>query len=226
MPEPKTLLDLYGLLVADGNMSFSDAIDRLMRKEVELGATDLDKVQDQLTTQLVNSISRTEAVENREMTGMDNTSKARANLPHAKEQQQERAAAFLAATMAAYNSGKLAGRRRIASERKRRSRGSRGCDWVEGRRTTDHWCRAGGTPAVIDVPCLRSLDRIPASVVVRDSPEWPLSSAQRRLPGIRLWRLPTAGHSWPCQWIVGLTRKPSFAPNTRHANHRSSQLVD
>jgi hypothetical protein len=57
MPELKTLLDLYGLLVADGNMSFSDAIDRLMR-------TDLDKVQDRLTTQLVNSISRTEAVEN------------------------------------------------------------------------------------------------------------------------------------------------------------------
>jgi hypothetical protein len=101
MPEPKTLLDLYGLLVADGNMSFSDAIDRLMRKEIELGATDLDKVQDRLTTQLVNSISRTEAVENREITGMDNTSKARANLSHAKEQQQERAAAFLAATMAA-----------------------------------------------------------------------------------------------------------------------------
>ena len=101
MPEPKTLLDLYGLLVADGNMSFSDAIDRLMRKEIELGATDLEKVQDWLTTQLVNSISRTEAVENREITGMDNTSKARANLSHAKEQQQERAAAFLAATMAA-----------------------------------------------------------------------------------------------------------------------------
>jgi hypothetical protein len=101
MPEPKTLLDLYGLLVADGNMSFSDAIDRLMRKEVEWGATDLDKVQDRLTTQLVNSISRTESVENRELTGMDSTSKARANLPHAKEQQQERAAAFLAATMAA-----------------------------------------------------------------------------------------------------------------------------
>jgi hypothetical protein len=101
MPEPKTLLDLYGLLVADGNMSFSDAIDRLMRKEIALGATDLDKVQDRLTTQLVNSISRTEAVENKEITGMDNTSKARANLPHAKKQQQERAAAFLAATMAA-----------------------------------------------------------------------------------------------------------------------------
>jgi hypothetical protein len=101
MPEPKTLLDLYGLLVADGNMSFSDAIHRLMRKEVELGTTDLDKIQDRLTTQLVNSISRTEAVENREITDMDNTSKARANLPHAKEQQQERAAAFLAATMAA-----------------------------------------------------------------------------------------------------------------------------
>jgi hypothetical protein len=101
MPAPKTLLDLYGLLVADGNMSFSDAIDRLMRKEVALGATDLDKVQDRLTTQLANSISRTEAVENRETTGMDNTSKARTNLPHTKEQQQERAAAFLAATMAA-----------------------------------------------------------------------------------------------------------------------------
>jgi hypothetical protein len=101
MPEPKTLLDLYGLLVADGNKSFSDAIDRLMRKEVELGATDLDKVQDRLTTQLVDSISRTESVENREITGMDDTSKARANLSHAKEQQQERAAAFLAATMAA-----------------------------------------------------------------------------------------------------------------------------
>ena len=101
MPEPKTLLDLYGLLVADGNMSFSDAIDRLMRKEVALGATDLDKVLDRLSTQLINSISRTEAVENREITGMDNTSKARANLSHAKEQQQERAAAFLAATMAA-----------------------------------------------------------------------------------------------------------------------------
>ena len=101
MPEPKRLLDQYGLLVADGNMSFSDAIDRLMRKEVELGATDLDNVQDRLTTQLVNSISRTEAAENREITGMDNTSKARANLPHTKEQQQERAAAFLAATMAA-----------------------------------------------------------------------------------------------------------------------------
>jgi hypothetical protein len=101
MPEPTTLLDLYGLLVADGNMSFSDAIDRLMRKEIELGASDLDKVQDRLTTQLVNSISRTEAVENREIAGMDNTSKARANLQHAKEQQQERAAAFLAATMAA-----------------------------------------------------------------------------------------------------------------------------
>jgi hypothetical protein len=67
-----------------------------MRKEVELGATDLDKVQDRLTTQLVNSISRTEAVENREITGMDNTS-----APRAKDQQQERAAAFLAATMAA-----------------------------------------------------------------------------------------------------------------------------
>jgi hypothetical protein len=101
MPEPKTLLDLYGLLVADGNMSFSDAIDRLMRKEVALGATDLDKVQDRLTTQLANSISRTEADENREIAGMDNTPKARANLPHAKEQQRERAAAFLAATMAA-----------------------------------------------------------------------------------------------------------------------------
>ena len=101
MPEPKTLLDLYGLLVADGNMSFSDAIDRLMRKEVELGTPDLDKVQDRLTTQLVNSVSRTEVDENREITGMDNTSKVRANLPHAKEQQQERAAAFLAATMAA-----------------------------------------------------------------------------------------------------------------------------
>jgi hypothetical protein len=100
-PEPKTLLDLYGLLVADGNMSFSDAIDRLMRKEVKLEATDLDKVQDRLTTELVNSISRTEAVENRKATGMDNTSKVRANLPHAKEQQQERAVAFLAATMAA-----------------------------------------------------------------------------------------------------------------------------
>ena len=35
MPEPKTLLDLYGLLVVDGNMLFSDAIDRLVRKEVE-----------------------------------------------------------------------------------------------------------------------------------------------------------------------------------------------
>ena len=34
MPEPNTLLDLYGLLVADGNMSFSDALHRLMRKEV------------------------------------------------------------------------------------------------------------------------------------------------------------------------------------------------
>ena len=101
MPEPKTLLDLYGLLVADGNMSFSDAIDRLMRKEIALGATDLDKVLDRLSTQLINSISRTEAVENREITGMDNTSKARANLQHAKAQQQERAAAFLAATMAA-----------------------------------------------------------------------------------------------------------------------------
>ena len=101
MPEPKTLLDLYGLLVADGNMSFSDAIERLMRKEVELGTTDLDKVQDRLTTQLVNSISCIEADEHRETTGMDNSSKARANLPHAKEQQQERAAAFLAATMAA-----------------------------------------------------------------------------------------------------------------------------
>jgi hypothetical protein len=32
---------------------------------------------------------------------MDNTSKARANLPHAKDQQRERAAAFWAATMAA-----------------------------------------------------------------------------------------------------------------------------
>jgi hypothetical protein len=101
MPEPNTLLDLYGLLVADGNMSFSEAMDRLMRKEVEFGNTDLDKVQDRPTTQLVNSISRTEAVENREITGMDNTSKTRANLPRAKEQQQERAAAFLAATMAA-----------------------------------------------------------------------------------------------------------------------------
>jgi hypothetical protein len=101
MPEPKTLLDLYGLLVVDGNMLFSDAIDRLMRKEVELGATDLDKVQDRLTTQLVNSISRTEAIEKREIGGMDNTSKTRANLPRAKEQQQECAAAFLAATMAA-----------------------------------------------------------------------------------------------------------------------------
>ena len=100
MPEPKTLLDLYGLLVADGNMSFSDAIDRLMRKEIELGATDLEKVQDWLTTQLVNSISRTDADENRGTTDMGNTSTTRANLPHAKEQQQERAAAFLAATMA------------------------------------------------------------------------------------------------------------------------------
>jgi hypothetical protein len=101
MPEPKTLLDLYGLLVADGNMSFSDAIDRLMRKEIASGATDLDKVQDRLSTQLINSISRTEADEIGEITGMDNTSKVRANLLHAKEQQQERAAAFLAATMAA-----------------------------------------------------------------------------------------------------------------------------
>jgi len=101
MPEPKTLLDLYALLVADGKMSLSDAIERLMRKEVELGTTDLDKVQDRLTTQLVNSISGIEADENRETTGMENTSKTRANLPHAKEQQQERAAAFLAATMAA-----------------------------------------------------------------------------------------------------------------------------
>jgi hypothetical protein len=101
MPKPKTLLDLYALLVADGKMSFSDAIDRLMRKEVQLGTTDLDKVQDRLTTQLVNSISRIEAAENREVTGMDDTSKVRPNLPHAKEQQQERAAAFLAATMAA-----------------------------------------------------------------------------------------------------------------------------
>ena len=72
-----------------------------MRKEVELGATDLDNVQDRLTTQPVSSISRTEAVENRETTGMDNTTKARANQPHAKELQQERAAVFLAATMAA-----------------------------------------------------------------------------------------------------------------------------
>lgn len=101
MAEPKTLLDLYGLLVVDGKMSFSDAIDRLMRKEVELGVTDLDKAQDRLTTRLVNSIARTEAAEGREATGMDNTSKVRANLPHAKEQQQERAAAFWAATMAA-----------------------------------------------------------------------------------------------------------------------------
>ena len=101
MPEPKTLLDLYGMLVADGNMSFSDAIDRLMRKEIASGATDLDKVQDLLSAQLINAISRTEADEIREITGMDNTSKVRANLPHAKEQQQERAAAFLAATMAA-----------------------------------------------------------------------------------------------------------------------------
>ena len=101
MPEPKTLLDLYGLLVADGNMSFSDAIDRLMRKEIQSGASDLDKVQDRLTTQLVNSISRTEAGEDREMAGMDNLSKARANLQHAKDQQQERAAACWAATMAA-----------------------------------------------------------------------------------------------------------------------------
>jgi hypothetical protein len=119
MPEPKTLLDLYGLLVADGNMSFSDAVDRLMRKEVELGATDLDKVQDRLTTQLVNSISRTEAVENRETTGMDNTSKARANLPHAKEQQQERAAAFLAATMAAGLQQRQTRRQMQDSERER-----------------------------------------------------------------------------------------------------------
>jgi hypothetical protein len=101
MPAPKTLLDLYGLLVADGNMSFSDAIDRLMRKEVERGGADLDKVQDRLTTELVNSISRADAADNEEITGMDKASKVRANLPHGKEQQQERAAAFWAATMAA-----------------------------------------------------------------------------------------------------------------------------
>jgi hypothetical protein len=101
MPEPKTLLDLYGLLIVDGKMSFSDAVDRLMRKEVALGATDLDKVQDRLTTQLANSISRTEAVEDRELAGMDNIQKAKADLNRAKEHQQERAAAFLAATMAA-----------------------------------------------------------------------------------------------------------------------------
>jgi hypothetical protein len=101
MPAPKTLLDLYGLLVADGNMSFSDAIDRLMRKEVERGGADLDKVQDRLTTQLVNSISRAEAADNAEIAGMDKTTKVRANLPHAKDQQHARAAAFWAATMAA-----------------------------------------------------------------------------------------------------------------------------
>jgi hypothetical protein len=101
MPEPKTLLDLYGLLVADGAMSFSDAIDRLMRKEVALGVTDLDKVLDRLSTQLANSISRTEAVEDRELDGVDNTQKAKADLNRAKEYQRERAAAFLAATMAA-----------------------------------------------------------------------------------------------------------------------------
>ena len=95
MLEPKILIELYGRRVADGGMRFSEALNRLMRKEVALGTEDLDGAEDRLSTQLVNSI------EDKGKAGMDNTPKARANLQHAKEHQQERAAAFLAATMAA-----------------------------------------------------------------------------------------------------------------------------
>ena len=133
MPEPKTLLDLYGLLVADGNMSFSDAIDRLMRKEVELGTTDLDKVQDRLSTQLANSISRTAAVENREITGLE-TPRRRVPTYRTPRNSSRNVPlhSWLPLWQRGYNSGRLAGRCRIASERRRRSRGSRGCDRVAG----------------------------------------------------------------------------------------------
>jgi hypothetical protein len=133
MPEPKTLLDLYGLLVADGNKSVSDVIGRLMRKEVALGTPDLDKVQYRLSTQLVNSISRTAAVENREITGMETP---RRRVPTYRTPRNSSRNVPLPSWLPLWrwvsNSGRLGGRCRIASGRRRGSRGSRGCDRVKG----------------------------------------------------------------------------------------------
>jgi hypothetical protein len=96
MLEPKILIELYGRRVADGGMRFSEALNRLMRKEVLLGTEGLDGTEDRLSTQLVNSIENKEKAAD-----MDDTQKAKADLNRAKEYQRERAAAFLAATMAA-----------------------------------------------------------------------------------------------------------------------------
>jgi hypothetical protein len=55
------VIDLYGALIADGTMTFAEAVDRLMRKQAAAGAApDLVKAEGKTMTALVTSITRTE----------------------------------------------------------------------------------------------------------------------------------------------------------------------